>query len=228
MELCPVVFFDDHLLRCLLKVNGVNKEEYIGSCHIIFEIPLKRARLCFLSGDTFLPAAAAPSSQTLNVVPARDFWVLRGNPDVPLSLLLFQNCVCGWGLRSSILLCFYEHLQVGRDIRVHWSFLAGLIEEISKCKTQIDCCWRRYSSHSTAASLFQYQLAPQRYDHWPDSPDSPLSGSGVGSAVLRLFYFQDVLVSVNMGWWSKAKIWDTSSSLQSLRLRKRMRSPVVR
>lgn len=150
MELCPVVFFDGHLLKCLLKVNGVNKEEYIGSGHIIFEIPLKRARLCFLSGDTFLPAAAAPSSQTLNVVPARDFWVLRGNPDVPLSLLLFQNCVCGWGLRSSILLCFYEHLQVGRDIRVHWSFLAGLIEEISKCKTQIDCCWRRYS---TAASV---------------------------------------------------------------------------
>lgn len=36
MELCPVVFFDDHLFKCLLKVNGVNKEEYIGSCHIIF------------------------------------------------------------------------------------------------------------------------------------------------------------------------------------------------
>lgn len=43
----------------------------------------------------------------------------------------------------------------------------------------------------------QHEPAPQCYDHWPDSADSPLSRSGFGSAVLWLFHLQDVMVSSN-------------------------------
>lgn len=41
----------------------------------------------------------------------------------------------------------------------------------------------------------QHKPSPQRYDHRPDSADSPLSCSGFGSAVFWLFHLQDVVVS---------------------------------
>lgn len=47
------------------------------------------------SGDALLPATAAATAQTLHVILARDLRVLRGDPDVPLPLLLLQDRVCG-------------------------------------------------------------------------------------------------------------------------------------
>lgn len=130
------------------------------------------------SGDALLPAAAAAAAQTLHVIPARDLWVLRGDPDVPLPLLLLQDRVCGWSLHASVCLCFHGHFQVRMRSCVtlfRWN-LPGF------CLTFSSFC------------VCQHKPAAQRYDYRPDSPDSPLSRSGFGSAVFWLFHLQDVMV----------------------------------
>lgn len=66
-----------------------------------------------LAGDPLLPTPAAAPAQALHVLPARDLWVLRGDTDLPLPLLLLQDGVRGRGLRAAVRLRLHEHLQVG-------------------------------------------------------------------------------------------------------------------
>lgn len=63
-------------------------------------------------GDPLLFAPAPAPVETLHVLPAWDLWVLRGDPDLSISLLLLQDCVCGRGLRPGVFLRVDEHLQV--------------------------------------------------------------------------------------------------------------------
>lgn len=44
----------------------------------------------------------------------------------------------------------------------------------------------------------QHKPASQRNDHWPDPNDSPLSGPGLGTAVLWLLHLQDVMVRLHV------------------------------
>lgn len=62
-----------------------------------------------------------------------------------------------------------------------------------------------FSSLPMFFSSSQYKPAPQRYDHRPNSSDPPLSGPGLGPAVLWLFHLQDVMVGLNM---EKLLTWD--------------------
>lgn len=62
-----------------------------------------------------------------------------------------------------------------------------------------------FSSLPMFFSSSQYKPAPQRYDHRPNSSDPPLSGPGLGPAVLWLFHLQDVMVRLNM---EKLLTWD--------------------
>lgn len=159
------------------------------------------------SGHPFLPAAAASSSQTLHVLLAWDLWVLRGDPDVPLPLLLFQNRLCGWSLRPGVFLCLHEHLQVWMSTYPEWLAL--------------------FFSVFTVTPLFQHQPAAQPHDHWPDPADSPLSGPGPGSAVLWLFHLQNVMVGQLRCGWGKAicitlgEVLETSLSRSTLMLAQR-------
>lgn len=118
-------------------------------------------------GDPFLLASAPPSAQTLHVLPARDIWVLRGDPDMPLSLLMFQDRVRWRGLRSGVVLCFYEHLQVSMTQSAPGSCVLWGKHGVHIRKQQLDynrfivmfeTCYRMSRQPTTSELIWSLQL----------------------------------------------------------------------